>query len=268
MQLVLQPIGWFPDFGDGGNEDQCQNHHPGFCRWVVQKERAVGMSTLFRGPTKGYKMTQTDVEWLARSMWGEASTRDGKVAVAWCHMMRFLLVKYVWLQTGWSFTRYMQAHSQPINPEWREDGAFCRPGGKYHGTPDCSEHRLRLRDTFQLTPYDQVPEGDRKLAEAFAEGNVPNPFEVPVYDFAADSRVKKQFSTGKRPGVGLLVGGNRFLRYEDLNDQERKGVLEGTVDVGLAAYAPTPVVMSLGAVVLISVIAGAIVYALGSRGTI
>jgi hypothetical protein len=180
---------------------------------------------IFRGPKRSYTFDDKDVEWLARSMWGEASTDAGRIAVAWTHINRFLLVNYRWLSEGWAFTAYVQGHSQPINPAWRRDGEFCRPGGKYYGNDTyCSEAQLAKRDKYQLGA---VPASMMKLAEEFACGSYANPFNEPTYDFAADWLVKKQ----SRPCIGVVVGGNAHLTYGCLKESEQSSVIPGEVTV-------------------------------------
>jgi len=209
----------------------------------MRTDRAV-----FRGPTKGYTMSDTDVEWLARSLWGEASTEAGKIAVAWSHMNRFLLVNYVWLKSGWPFWRYMQSHSQPINPEWLADGKFCEPGGKYHGnSTHCSTAQLRKREKYQTTPYAQIPKINRRLAEAFAAGEIENPFNEPTYDFAACWLTGKQ----NRPNPGIAVGGNCHLTHSSLKPKEKTGVVPGEVVISGKAPSSGTIMKIGGAVCLL-----------------
>jgi len=208
-------------------------------------------NAIFRGPTKGYVLTDKDVDWLARSLWGEASDYEGRVAVAWCHIMRFLLYNYKWLQLGWPFYKYVQAHSQPINPLWRRDGSKCSPGSKYWDNTNlrsqyCNSTQLARRDKCQKTPYARIPEQPRMIAEAFARGEIPNPFTEPVYDFAACK------VTG---GKGIKISGNCFLRYQDLKD--KNAVVPGEVELPefplpkttegtVAAFLSIPVVILAG----------------------
>jgi len=180
---------------------------------------------IFRGPKRSYTFTDTDVEWLARSMWGEASTEAGRIAVAWSHINRFLLIKYKWFTEGWDFVAYVQAHSMPINPLWRRDGKFCRPGGQYCGNNTfCSADQLAKRDKYQTTA---VPAAIMQLAEDFAAGKHPSPFSEPTYDFAADWLVKTQ----KRPCIGIVVGGNAHLTFGCLKPDEQDDVIPGEVSV-------------------------------------
>jgi len=187
---------------------------------------------IFRGPKRAYQFTDSDVEWLARSMWGEASDDEGRIAVCWTHINRFLLVKYRWLNEGWSFKQYVQSHSQPINPDWRRDGKFCRPGGKYHGNQTyCNETQLARRDKYQTQP---VPAKIYALAEKFAAGDIPTPFVEPTYDFAACWLTKKQ----GRPNPGVSIGGNCHLTYSSLKPGEVGGVLKGYVSVEGSSILP------------------------------
>lgn len=215
---------------------------------------------VFRGPTVGYKFTDTDVEWLARSMWGEEEADDieGKIAVAWTHINRFLLVNYKWRQEGWPFYKYVQGHSQPINPAWRRDGRFCRPGGKYHGSPKyCSEAQLRKRDKFQTSP---VPQKWLDLAERFANGEIPNPFDEPTYDFAADWLVRRQ----NRPCDGIIMGKapyNAHLTYECLKPDEKEDVISGEVKIDAAVSDLIP----KGAAVILALPVGYVLYRILER---
>jgi len=191
------------------------------------------MSVVFRGPKKGYQLTNDDIEWLARSMWGEASSTTGRIAVAWSHINRFLLINYRWMQEGWSFKKYMQNHSQPINPRWRRDGDFCKPGGICFTTRDCAKHctenLLKRRDKFQLA---SVPATMMQLAQEFADGQHPSPFTEPTYDFAACWLVRKQ----NRPNTGIEIGGNCHLIYSSLKpgSKEIKAVVPGEVTLDTA----------------------------------
>jgi len=185
------------------------------------------MAAIYRGPTKGYQLTNADIEWLARSMWGEASNTTGRLAVAWSHINRFLLINFKWMQAGWSFKKYVQNHSQPINPSWRRDGHFCKPGGQYYGKPECAEKLLARRDKFQTQA---VPASIMRLAQEFADGQHPSPFTEPTYDFAACWLVRKQH----RPNTGIEIGGNCHLVYSSLKpgSSELNAVIPGEVTVG------------------------------------
>lgn len=186
-------------------------------------------------------MTDKDIEWLARSMWceEEAGDLEGKIAVAWTHIQRFLLVNMRWAREGWPFYRYVQGHSQPVNPIWRRDGYKCRPGSKFWDNPTmrakyCSESQLAKRDKCQTGT---VPKRLMDLARGIADGKIENPFPEPTYDFAADWLVARQ----KRPCIGILAGKkpyNAHLIYECLKDSEKKLVIPGEVRVEGGAGLP------------------------------
>ena len=205
---------------------------------------------VFRGPKKGYTLSDKDVEWLARSMWGEEEADDvvGKTAVAWTHIRRFLLINYKWMSQGWPFWKYLQAHSQPINPQWLRTGKYCRPGGQYYGNPKhCSEASLKKRDKWQKG---KVPAKWMKLAQAFSEGKVANPFYEVTYDFAADWLVDGQ----KRPGKPILMGKapyNAHLTYSNLKPKEQKTVIPGDVFIaapaGMVGLASGLILVGVGA---------------------
>jgi hypothetical protein len=220
------------------------------------------MPVVFRGPTKGYKLTEKDIEWLARSMWGEASDRDGRIGVAWTHINRFLLVNYKWLQSGWPFYQYVQGHSQPINPIWREGGSKCSPGSKYWDNPTlrakyCNPTQLSKREEYQTQT---VPADIMKLARDFADGKIPNPFSEPTYDFAAEWLVENQ----KRPCIGILIGDpsksrNAHITYNCLTPDEKTAVVPG--EVTLAASAED--IEKTGVTALLALPIGYVLYKVG-----
>ena len=55
------------------------------------------MPALYRGPKRGYELTEADTQMLAKSLWGENNeemTEEAAGAVAWAMMNRFLLIDY------------------------------------------------------------------------------------------------------------------------------------------------------------------------------
>lgn len=185
---------------------------------------------LFRGPTKGYTMTDEDVEWLARSLSRESSSLEGRTAAAWTMMNRYLLVSGKWLTQNKSFTWFMRAFSQPINPMWASDGAFCALGGKYADSDLCRPALTAMRDKLQDLSI-PVASSVYKVANNFAEGKLPNPFKEPTYDFAACSMVANQ----GRPNTGISVGGNCHLVYSSLKSSEKQNVIDGEVTLGISS---------------------------------
>lgn len=193
------------------------------------------MTALYRGPKKGYKLTEADTQMLAKSLWGENGsemTEEAAGAIAWSMLNRYLLINYKWMQVGWSFEKFVQSFSQPVNPKWLDpNGEMCRrrPG-------DCTESRINRRRRIQGASWTAVkrisPDGVR-YARMFADGQLPNPFPEPIYDFASKKRVLSQGFAGP----GITIGGNTFLRYSDLKEGDLKNaVVAGEVHTGTAAY--------------------------------
>ena len=79
------------------------------------------MSAIYRGPTRGYQLTDDDVLWLARGFVGEHGkdcTRDEARALFHSWMDRFLLVNAIWLKKRFSFVQLLRAHSQALKKSW------------------------------------------------------------------------------------------------------------------------------------------------------
>jgi hypothetical protein len=67
-------------------------------------------------------MTNEDISWMARSMWGEAGEdRKHCAAVAWTEMNRYLLNPGRFGAT--TFTSAIRGFSQPVNPKWARGGS-------------------------------------------------------------------------------------------------------------------------------------------------
>jgi len=220
------------------------------------------MPALYRGPKLGYKLSEWDRQVLAASIWGEAGETPGEeeaAAVCWGLMMRFQLVDSIWRSSGWPFAKFIQAFSQPVNPSWLDPtGAKCTQHPN-----SCTPTLLARRKMIQA--YLATESGWEGLkskvpkctqfAERFYEGDLPNPFHDPVYDFAACSLTKKQMASGHRPGYGINIGGSCFLPYSDLNSKEKAKVIPGRVVTGVAAHALG------GAYVIVGVVGAAAAWA-------
>jgi hypothetical protein len=216
------------------------------------------MPALYRGPKRGYTMSDIDRLVLAASLWGEAGshpTKQDAAAVAWSMMMRFQLMNMAWLQGGWPFGKFIRSFSQPVNPRWLDpDGAKCQ------AHPDhCTALRLARRAKLQdyLDNYSTAAGWERiqyaapipaKYADAFYEGKLPNPFSEPVYDFAACWLTKKQAASGSRPSPGIDIDGNCFLRYQDLSKSDKERVVAGRVYTGVAAHSLGGLYLAVGIV--------------------
>jgi len=213
------------------------------------------MPALYRGPKRGYTLTDYDRLVLAASLWGEAgSSPDEKeaAAVAWAMLDRFLLFNSRWVSEGWDFARFIRAFSQPVNPTWAYPDEARMAKHPEACTPDKLARRRKLQGYLDGSVHDgwarilmdaPIP---AKYALAFAEGELADPFPEPIYDFAACSLTAKQKASGSRPGSGINIGGNCFLTYNDLNTKERERVIVGRVQSGVAAYASGAVFAVLG----------------------
>lgn len=192
------------------------------------------MTALYRGPKKGYKLTEADTQMLAKSLWGENKreiTEEAAGAVAWAMMYRYLLLDWKWMRAGWSFERFITEFSQPVNPDFRYAD---RPGCQRlpsHCTPD----RLKKRQRIHAASWADIQRIRPKAAEyarAFQKGTLRNPFPAPVYNFASDAEIANQ----GRSEHAFSIGGNSFLPFESLKPDTQRAVLDGTVHTGTAAY--------------------------------
>jgi len=184
-------------------------------------------AAIYRGPTKGYSLTDSDVLWLARAFVGEAGkdvTEREASALFYCWMDRFLLVNAKWLQSGWSFEQLLRAHSQPINPKWIDPSdTLCQ---KYPN--QCTPSAIARRQYISTLSIDKLKKmGVWNYAIKAQQGDLERVIEEPTYDFAACSLTAKQ----NRPNKGINIGGNCFLVYSSLKASEKKQVLEGHVEV-------------------------------------
>jgi len=86
-----------------------------------------------------YRLSADDVLWAARSVVYEGGD---PAATLWTLTQRWYMARANYP----SFGVFVRAFSQPVNPDWRRDGKFCRPGGQYNGKPNCSAAALATRD--------------------------------------------------------------------------------------------------------------------------
>ena len=193
------------------------------------------MSVIYRGPTRSYELTDTDVLWLARGFvgeHGEKCTRFEASALFASWMDRFLLVNGPWLKSGQDFSELLRAHSQPLNPIWADPGsAKCLKYPQYC-TPKDIKRRKRISSLSktQLAKY-----GVWEFAVDAQQGRLSRPIQESCYDFAAASLVEKQ----KRPCNGINLEGTRYLTYDCLKVSEQKGVVDQHAQVYIAASATT-----------------------------
>ncbi len=155
------------------------------------------------GGSRRYQLTWDDLLWAGRMLVGETGSNAGSVegaAVLWT--MASLLVK----SRSNSFTRLIQAYSQPINPKWRRDGEFCRVGGRNNGRPECADNLLDRRDRTATIEWSQLPDDVQDLVFKWATGQINNP--VPkATDFAVPRVGSFHRASGQRGAEGLHARG-------------------------------------------------------------
>jgi hypothetical protein len=154
-----------------------------------------------------FQLTPDDVLWSARAAARE--DKDNPAPVLWTFTQRGVLFK---LLHSVPYLTTLQGFSQPINPAWRRDGKFCKPGGPYYGKPECSEDKLAARDWFANATWDQLQARYPKVVATtlqWARGELPNPIPG-VTNFSAGS-VAQHYLTNT-PGARLYAKqGNWYI---------------------------------------------------------
>lgn len=150
------------------------------------------LGTLVAGDYR-YQLTAEDVIWLGRTLACESGgRRDVMAGVAWTYASLMTTTERS------SLASLIQAHSQPLNPIWRRDGAKCRaPDGEWYDrcytsasgrrVCPCSDAALERRERCATLRWDQLAESVRETVTAFVAGVLPNPVPRSV-DFAAGLR--------------------------------------------------------------------------------
>jgi len=187
------------------------------------------MGAIYRGPKRGYVLTDEDVLWLARALGGEFDQDEETAAWhAWSWMDRFHLWRYS-DQHFKKFYELVRAHSKPVNPQWLTPGQ-----GQCADHPnDCDPDEIKRRTYWTSRTQAQLEEmGLWQLAKKFQNGDLPRPVDEPIPDFAADWLIKRQ----KRPCMGYCIGptGDQqcFLPLSCLKESERDAILPGEVSLG------------------------------------
>lgn len=133
-----------------------------------QKRRA---NVIYADGQPYYTLTSDDKLWLARMMVGEGADLEDRKAQLWTIAQRFVFRAKRYERT---IVKLVQNFSQPVDPEWRRDGVFCRPGGEYAGTAHCSEAKLDRRERYATLTRSELRE-ELELVEHWAKGHIPNP---------------------------------------------------------------------------------------------
>jgi hypothetical protein len=116
----------------------------------------------------------SDVLWTARAAAREAEN-EAEIT-PWVFAQRYVLFHL--RSPSLSYADVLLSFSQPINPKWRADGEFCRPGGKYANTDFCSSDKLAARQWYATATWSQLdtrhPQVTKAVA-AWAQALVQNP---------------------------------------------------------------------------------------------
>lgn len=166
---------------------------------------SVRNRTLYGPGGLTYRLTDTDVLWLARAVWGEAGTRDTRnmAGVMWAMAQYHMTVigrRSNQRPAFSSFTALLRAYCQPINPKWAtlsSSGCRARPS-------HCGAAQIRRRAQITNASWEAIPLSVRDKVMSFIAGGVDNP--VPgMVDWAAGA------SWQARSKVPLInIGGNMF----------------------------------------------------------
>ena len=144
------------------------------------------MKVLLKAPGWSYEITEDDFLWMARAASGEGEPAH----VIWTWMQRYASGSNNGIGNfRSSYPTLMDmvlAHSQPVNPKWRRDGEFCKPGGRYAGTARCAPNLLDRRDHMASLTWDQIPANVKSAINALRQANLPNPVPRAV-DFADET---------------------------------------------------------------------------------
>lgn len=164
------------------------------------------------GPCLSYQLTPNDVLWMARAAQCEGGD---PVATMWTWVQRFMYRTCQGTGAG-SLADEIRAHSQPVNPIWQRHGSKCRPGGQYHGQPNCAESRLRTREECSTRDWDDIDPEIRAIAENFGRGQLRNTVPGAV-DFAVPELV--QAAVARKPGSRIVLrSGNWYMTFPETND--------------------------------------------------
>lgn len=153
-----------------------------------------------------YRLTPSDVLWTARAVVYEGGD---PAATLWTLTQRYAGAAH---REYDSFAAFVRAFSQPVNPRWRQDGEFCRSGGRYARSASCAEDRLERREQASAASFGELANRDPEALQtvfAWAYGRLPNP--VPRAVNFADPAVSEAF-LADRPGARIVLRhGNVYI---------------------------------------------------------
>ena len=183
-----------------------------------RRGRAMSLWATYRWGDRSCALDDIDIMWLAKSLWGECGKGgefEDMLAVACCMMQRYLRWKRANVEWG-TFSSFVRAFSQPVNPIWVDPSPYRRR--KYPKL--CTPARLRRRRTICNAPWVDVPRAPKLVAMGFGCGMYASPVPDAV-NFGAAALIKRQ---GRK---GINLGGNVFIDpSQDKGIKWTKGSLE------------------------------------------
>lgn len=160
-----------------------------------------------------YQITQDDMLWLARSIWGEVSrtpsewdqsdVQQGASAVLWAYANHYMTVGQK-RQLYPTLGSFVQAYSQPINPRWIDPNSGRCPSSPEMCTPD----RIAFRRALRAKPWTDFPIALTNLVQRFVAGQVSNPIGT-----RTDFRAAGTGLEGSADAVN--VAGNIFITADN-----------------------------------------------------
>jgi hypothetical protein len=171
-----------------------------------------------------YVFNDDDINWLARSLNGEggAAGRIEASTIAWTMFYRWLLNPNGLARFS-KFWQFIQNFSQPVNPKWLRNGAYCRVGGSSYGKSACSSDKLARRDKIFYGP---VPKVCTKYANEMALGTLEQPPVIYV-NFASTAQTISFSKSLPRPLYHLPSKGKGLGNYFFTVEQEQKFTQRG-----------------------------------------
>jgi len=137
----------------------------------VTGSQVIIHNRVMRAGNISYTLTDDDLLWLARAIYGEAGThREGGIAVAWALAQNHLLIGSNPPRMG-TFAALTRAYCQPINPVWQDvNSRQCQ-----RNPSACAPERIQHRRNLSGMAWNSIPESVRNIVTSFATGALPNP---------------------------------------------------------------------------------------------
>jgi hypothetical protein len=160
---------------------------------------------------RSYRITNGDMLWLARMVYGETGGDDtARAAVLWSVLTRHMSKPT--LYQGGSLANTIRMFSQVLSPLWSspfgcDNGRGCC--GSFWGA--CSPSRLMRRANIRWSSWYTLPAEVRDAVVRFASGELPNP--VPgANNFAMSVSSNARAASVQAGFQPVTIRGNTFVR--------------------------------------------------------